>query len=58
MPWKLKNKDEVWSGDTHELAGVTYTGATRTPTSLPLVWSNEEPKKAVVSSKPKKTKSK
>ena len=38
MPWKFKNSDEEWGGDTHELAGRTFTGATRTSASQPLIW--------------------
>ena len=35
MPWKFKNSEEEWGGPTHELAGRTFTGATRTPKSNP-----------------------
>ena len=51
MTWKFKNSDEVWDGDTHELVGRTFTGATRTSESAPLVWF--EPKKIASPSKPK-----
>ena len=54
MPWKFKNSDEEWNGQTHELAGRTFTGATRTSMSQPLVWSEApEVKKTPTPSKPK-----
>ena len=59
MPWKFKNSEEEWSGETHELAGRTFTGATRTPDSKPLVWV-EAPKvkKTHTPSKPKQPRKK
>jgi len=45
MPWKKANLSEFYDGDTHELAGTTYTGKTRTSESQRLEWTNEEPKK-------------
>ena len=56
MAWKLKNEDKIWKGETHVLAGRTYTGKTRTPESKPLVFV-EEPKRAA-SSKPKRPRKK
>lgn len=53
MVWKLKNSDEEWTGGTHELAGRTFTGATRTPMSRPLIWV--EPKKSKPSSSKQKS---
>lgn len=41
MPWTLKHTGEVWTGETHELAGNTYTGRTRTPESRGLIWAEE-----------------
>ena len=59
MPWKGKNSDVIWEGETHELAGRTYTGKTRTSESMPLVWVDEAPKKKTASSsKPKQPKKK
>lgn len=57
MPWKFKNSEEEWGGPTHELAGRTFTGATRTPKSRPLVWF-EEVKKTPTPSKPKQPRKK
>jgi len=57
MVWKCKNSDTVWDGETHELAGRTFTGATRTSESVPLVWV-EEPKKIASPSKPKQPRKK
>jgi len=37
MGWSFKDGGN-WSGGTHELSGMTYSGATRTPESRPLVW--------------------
>ena len=51
MVWKLKNSEEEWAGGTHELAGSTFTGVTRTPMSKPLIWV--EPKKPKSPSKQK-----
>jgi len=59
MPWKFKNSDEEWGGDTHELVGRTFTGATRTSASQPLVWVEATiVKKPVPSSKPKQPRKK
>lgn len=38
MAWARAINGEVYDGETHELAGVTYTGKTRTPLSQRLVW--------------------
>ena len=59
MPWKFKNTDTEWSGETHELAGRTFTGATRTPSSQPLVWVEAAAvKKTPTPSKPKQPRKK
>ena len=59
MPWLIKHTEEVWTGDTHVLAGNTFTGKTRTPASRPLVFVAELPKpKTTPSSKPKRTRAK
>ena len=47
MGWIIANSGEDYDGETHELAGTTYTGKTRTSESLRLEWTNEEPKKQV-----------
>lgn len=38
MAWARAISGELYEGETHELAGVTYTGKTRTPLSQRLVW--------------------
>jgi len=38
MAWTRAINGEVYEGETHELAGVTYSGKTRTPLSQRLVW--------------------
>jgi len=38
MPWIVANSNEAYDGDTHELAGTTYTGGTRTSESRRLEW--------------------
>jgi hypothetical protein len=30
MPWVLKSNGELYTGETHELVGRTFTGKTRT----------------------------
>lgn len=51
--WK-NNSGVSYDGPTHELAGVTYSGATRTPDSRRLVWVEAPPKKPnATPSKPK-----
>ena len=50
MAWTFKNGD-AYKGDTHELAGMTYSGKTRTRDSKPLI----EVKEAVPAKKPRKT---
>jgi hypothetical protein len=45
MGWKFKNTGELYDGETHELAGSTYSGKTRTADSRTLEWTNETPKK-------------
>lgn len=59
MGWKFKNSEEEWAGPTHELVGRTFTGATRTAESQPLVWVEAKPKKpTATSSKPKQPRKK
>ena len=38
MPWVFANTSEAYDGDTHELAGRTWSGATRTSESRRLEW--------------------
>jgi len=38
MGWIIANINEVYNGETHELAGKTYTGKTRTAESKRLEW--------------------
>ena len=38
MPWVIANSNEAYDGDTHELAGRTWSGATRTSESRRLEW--------------------
>lgn len=45
MGWKVASTGELYDGETHELAGKTWTGKTRTSESRRLEWANEEPKK-------------
>jgi hypothetical protein len=57
MRWVFKD-GTPWEGGTHVLAGRTFSGATRTPASMPLVQVEEEPEpeekpKRVRSSQPK-----
>ena len=42
--WKT-NSGEGDEGPTHELAGNTYSGATRTPASKRLIWTEAPQKK-------------
>ena len=59
MPWVFKHGTEEWDGPTHELIGHTFTGATRTPMSKPLVWVDEPTvKKTPTPSKPKQPRKK
>jgi len=44
MAWYLTT-GELWTGETHVLAGTTYTGKTRTPESRRLV-EGSEPERA------------
>ena len=36
MAWYTVNTKELWTGETHEFLGKTYSGATRTPSSTRL----------------------
>ena len=38
MGWIIANTGEVYDGETHELAGTTYSGKTRTSESKRLEW--------------------
>ena len=38
MGWIIANTNKVHDGETHELAGKTYTGKTRTSESRRLEW--------------------
>ena len=38
MGWIIANTNEVYDGETHELAGRTFTGKTRTSESRRLEW--------------------
>lgn len=54
--WVFKHTTEQWDGDTHKIGENTYSGATRTPSSRPLVWVDAEPPKSLPSSQPKANK--
>lgn len=59
MPWKFKHGTEIYDGPTHKLIGHTFTGATRTSASQPLVWVEEAPSKPTPTpSKPKQPRKK
>ena len=49
MAWIFANTGEEYVGETHELLGKTYSGATRTPDSRRVEFVDDKP---VVSSKP------
>ena len=56
--WKT-NSGAAYNGATHELAGNTYSGATRTPASQRLTWVDEPrkiPKPSSSMQKPAKKK--
>ena len=40
MGWIIANTGEVYDGATHELAGTTFSGKTRTSESRRLEWVN------------------
>lgn len=44
MAWVFANTKEEYVGETHELLGKTYSGATRTPESRRLDFIEEKPK--------------
>ena len=46
MPWKYASDGKPYDGPTHELAGKTYSGATRTPESRRLEYTEQKPKTA------------
>lgn len=45
MAWYIKSTNELWTGETHEFAGWTWSGATKTSQSVKLV-EGDEPVKA------------
>jgi hypothetical protein len=45
MAWVFKNSGEPYTGETHELMGRTFTGKTRTASSMPLLFTEDEPAK-------------
>ena len=51
MAWVIASNGEAYNGPTHELAGVTYSGATRTPSSQRLSYVDKPAPKPA----PKKT---
>lgn len=55
MAWIFSNSGEEYVGETHELFGKTYSGATRTPESRRLEFVKDKP---VLSSKPSISRSK
>ena len=46
MAWIYKSSGEPYTGETHELVGRTFTGKTRTSSSMPLLFTEDEPAKA------------
>jgi hypothetical protein len=64
MGWLIANSGTHYDGETHELAGTTYTGKTRTAESKRLVWVIgqslssilEKPKKQVKKKRARDTK--
>ena len=42
MGWVFKNSGEPYTGETHELMGRTFTGKTRTASSMPLLFTEDE----------------
>jgi hypothetical protein len=52
MAWVFKNGGKLYTGETHELVGRTFTGKTRTSSSVPLLFVEEAPKE-VVEKKPR-----
>ena len=46
MGWVFKNSGEPYTGETHELMGRTFTGKTRTSSSMPLLFTEDQPAKA------------
>ena len=53
MGWIIANTGEFYDGETHELAGRTFTGKTRTSESRRLVWVVGRPLSEILE-KPKK----
>ena len=46
MAWVYKSNGEPYTGETHELMGRTFTGKTRTSSSMPLLFTEDQPVKA------------
>ena len=55
MAWIFANTGEEYVGETHELLGKTYSGATRTPESRRVEFVEDKP---VTFSKPSTSRSK
>ena len=55
MGWIIANSGEDYDGETHELAGKTWTGKTRTSESRRLVWVVGQPLSKILE-EPKKKK--
>ena len=43
MAWYVKSTNKLWTGETHEFQGWTWSGATKTAESMKLV-EGPEPK--------------
>ena len=54
MAWVFKSNGELYTGETHELVGRTFTGKTRTAASMPLLFVEEAPKK-IEETKPRRS---
>jgi len=54
MTWIIANSGEAYDGPTHQIGGVTYTGATRTADSRRLILGSAPEPKPVTKSKPKR----
>ena len=54
MAWIIANSGEAYDGPTHQIGGVTYTGATRTADSRRLILGSAPEPKPVAKPKPKR----
>ena len=52
MNWIIANNGEAYDGPTHQIGGVTYTGATRTADSRRLILGSAPEPKPVTKSSP------